>query len=442
MDKHVSTNMEINEERNRAVNREVNRTGSEGVYDSMKPDSGENRNSGANYPMGGSSGHEKKEKMKIGKKSFVALMIVIFMLGAGAGLGVSNLSMLRSSTQDTEQSVNARDKKLEELYSIINRMYYKEPNQKDMEEGIYKGLFLGLGDKYSSYMTKEEYQSYETSVTGQFEGIGITFQENKKGEYVIISTVKGSPAEKAGFKPKDVILKVDGKEYDNVDKMAAAIKGRKGTQVKLTIKRKDKEKTISVIRDEIVMETVEHKMLDKKTGYIKIISFESNTARDYEKAFEDLEKKNMKSFILDLRDNGGGLVDQAVDITDTLLSKSVITYMEDRNGKRDYYRSDESCTQLPYVILVNENTASASEIMTAAVKDKGKGKIVGQKTYGKGVVQVSNSLPDGSGYKITVMQYFSPNGNRINNKGVTPDYKVKGKKQQLERAEKLLKNAK
>ena len=406
------------------------RSGSNG-YD------GDSGNSG--NPGGGRN--IKKEKMKMGKKSFVALMLVIFLLGAGTGLGISNLSMLRSPTQDGNQSVSARDEKLEQLYDIINKMYYKEPDQKDMEEGIYKGLFLGLGDKYSSYMTKEEYQSYETSVTGQFEGIGITFQENKNGEYVIISTVKGSPAEKAGFKPKDVILKVDGKEYDNVDKMAAAIKGRKGTQVKLTIKRNDKEKTIPVIRDEIVMETVEHKMLDKSTGYIRIMSFEGNTARDYEKAFEDLEKKKMKSFILDLRDNGGGLVDQAVRITDTLLSKSVITYMEDRTGKREYYRSDEACTQLPYVILVNGNTASASEIMTAAVKDKGRGRIVGQKTYGKGVVQVSNSLPDGSGYKLTVMQYFSPNGNKINNKGVAPDYKVKGNKKQLEKARGLLKKA-
>lgn len=378
--------------------------------------------------------------MKISKVSLIVIIVMVFALGAGAGFGAGRMtSGDQAQVEDDQGSSGDRYKKLDELYGIIEKQYYEDPDEKELEEGMAKGLFAGLGDKYSGYMTKEEYRSYEDSVMGEFEGIGITFQENKKGERVIISTVKGSPAQKAGLKKNDIILKVDGKEYDNVDKMAAAIKGKGGTKVKLLIKRGDKEKTYEITRAQIVMDTVESKMMDGKIGYIKIMSFENHTETDYQEAFSKLESKGMKGFIIDLRDNGGGLIDPAIKIADTLLDKCTITYLEDRAGKKDYYNSDESHTDLPYVILVNGNTASASEIVTAAIKDKGKGTIVGTKTYGKGVVQISDELSDGSGYKLTVMQYFSPLGKQINKKGVVPDVKVKGGKQQLNKAVELLK---
>jgi carboxyl-terminal processing protease len=221
--------------------------------------------------------------------------------------------------------------------------------------------------------------------------------------------------------------------------MAADIRGKDGTKVKLTIKHDGKEKTLEITRGKIVIDTVEGKMLKDKIGYIQINSFEKNTEKDYRNTFDSLEKKNMKGLIIDLRDNGGGLIEKAINIADTLMGKSVITYLEDRAGKREYFDSDEDQIDIPYVILVNGNTASASEILTAAVKDKGQGKIVGTKTYGKGVVQISGEISDGSGYKLTVAQYFSPDGKTINKKGVKPYYKVKGKKKQLEKAIELLK---
>lgn len=387
--------------------------------------------------------------MKISKGRFIAIVLIVFVIGAGAGFGIrpviSDITGITGSNDSSDSksgnSISEEDryKKLNEAYEIIEKEYYQDPDEKKMEDGMLKGLFAGLGDKYSGYMTKSEYNTYEDSVVGEFEGIGITFQENKKGDRVIISTVKGAPAEKAGLKKNDIILKVDGKEYDDVDKMAMAIKGQKGTKVKLLIKRGDKEKTYEIVRDNIVMDTVESKMLDDKIGYIKISSFESHTEEDYKEAYSDLEKKGMRAFIIDLRDNGGGLVNSATEIADTLLDSCVITYLEDRQGKRDYYRSDQAHTTLPYVILVNGYTASASEIMTAAVKDKGQGKIVGQNTYGKGVVQTWNKFSDGSGYKLTVMQYYSPDGHTINKKGVKPDYVVKGSKAQMNKAIDLLK---
>ncbi|MBQ9179900.1 MAG: S41 family peptidase [Firmicutes bacterium] len=376
--------------------------------------------------------------MKIRKTSAVIIALLIFVLGAATGLGISNAIMPGSSISSVSGDQGRYDK-VNELWGIIEKNYYIEPNEEDMKDGLARGLFIGLGDKYSAYMTKEEYEAYETSVTGEFDGIGVTFQMNKDGEFEVISTVKNSPAEKAGVKKGDIITKVDGKEYDDADKIGAAMRGKRGTKVKVTYERDGKENTVSITRAHIVTETVTSKMLGDNIGYIKISAFEEKTDADFESALSEMESKAARGVIIDLRDNGGGLVKSGVNIADKLLGKCVVTYMEDRKGDKEYYRSDSDCTQLPYVLLVNGNTASASEILSAAVKDKGRGKIVGTQTYGKGVVQVSGKLSDGSGYRLTIMQYFSPNGKAIHEKGVKPDYVVKGKDAQLKKAEELIK---
>ena len=376
--------------------------------------------------------------MKIRKTSAAIIALLIFALGAATGLGISNAIMPAGSISSVSSNQGRYDK-VNELWDIIEKNYYIEPNEENMKEGLAKGVFIGLGDKYSAYMTKDEYESYETSVTGEFDGIGVTFQMNKDGEFEVISTVKNSPAEKAGVKKGDIITKVDGKEYDDADKIGAAMRGKRGTTVKVTYERDGKENTVTLTRAHIVTETVTSKVLDDNIGYIKISSFEEKTDADFESALSEMESKAVKGVIIDLRDNGGGLVKSGVNIADKLLGKCVITYMEDRKGDKEYYRSNSDCTQLPYVLLVNGNTASASEILSAAVKDKGRGKIVGTQTYGKGVVQVSGRLSDGSGYRLTIMQYFSPNGNAIHEKGIKPDYVVKGKDAQLKKAEELIK---
>ena len=383
--------------------------------------------------------------MKIQKKGLIALLLIVFVSGGLLGAGIGRLTddgygKVSISKEEYKEIKEYKDKyaKVDELWDHIQKEAYDEPKDEDMIDGLCRGLFAGLGDRYSAYMTKDEYEAYETSITGSFEGVGITFAADDTGAFAVIGTVEGSPAQKAGIKEGDIITKVDGKTYDNADAAAAAIRGKKGTKVKITVERDGKEKVYELTRDVIVNQSAESKVLDGNIGYIKLTEFDEHTDEDFEKALDELEKKNVKGFILDLRNNGGGLVDSSVNIADNLLGKGVVTYMEDRAGHKEYFKSDEDKTRLPYVILVNGSSASASEILTAAVKDFGQGKIVGTKTFGKGVVQITQKLSDGSAYKLTVMQYFSPDGNVINGKGIEPDYVVKGKTKQLEKAKELL----
>ena len=383
--------------------------------------------------------------MKIQKKGLIALLLIVFVSGGLLGAGIGRLTddgygKVSISKEEYKEIKEYKDKyaKVDELWDHIQKEAYDEPKDEDMIDGLCRGLFAGLGDRYSAYMTKDEYEAYETSITGSFEGVGITFAADDTGAFAVIGTVEGSPAQKAGIKEGDIITKVDGKTYDNADAAAAAIRGKKGTKVKITVERDGKEKVYELTRDVIVNQSAESKVLDGNIGYIKLTEFDEHTDEDFEKALDELEKKNVKGFILDLRNNGGGLVDSSVNIADNLLGKGVVTYMEDRAGHKEYFKSDEDKTRLPYVVLVNGSSASASEILTAAVKDFGQGKIVGTKTFGKGVVQITQKLSDGSAYKLTVMQYFSPDGNVINGKGIEPDYVVKGKTKQLEKAKELL----
>ena len=370
------------------------------------------------------------------KKGLIALLLIVFVSGGLLGAGLGRLTddgygKVTISKEEYKEIKEYKDKyaKVDELWDHIQKEAYDEPKDEDMIDGLCRGLFAGLGDRYSAYMTKDEYEAYETSITGSFEGVGITFAADDTGAFAVIGTVEGSPAQKAGIKEGDIITKVDVKTYDNADAAAAAIRGKKGTKVKITVERDGKEKVYELTRDVIDNQSAESKVLDGNIGYIKLTEFDEHTDEDFEKALDELEKKNVKGFILDLRNNGGGLVDSSVNIADNLLGKGVVTYMEDRAGHKEYFKSD---------VLVNGSSASASEILTAAVKDFGQGKIVGTKTFGKGVVQVTQKLSDGSAYKLTVMQYFSPDGNVINGKGIEPDYVVKGKTKQLEKAKELL----
>ncbi len=287
-------------------------------------------------------------------------------------------------------------------------------------------------------MTKEEYESWMATTLGESQGIGVTFNENDKGEFVILSTNPGSPAEKNGMKAGDIITKVDGKTFENADTIGAAMRGEAGTEVKITYVRDGKESVVTLVRAKIVTQSVSSKMLDGDIGYIKISAFEEATAKDFETALADIEVKTPKGLIIDIRDNGGGLVNSGTQIADHLIGKGTITYLQDRNGEKQYIDSDSDRTNIPYILLVNENSASTSEILAAAVKDNGPGKIVGVTTYGKGVVQSTTKLEDGSAYKLTIMQYFSPKGNAIHDKGVKPDYEVKGEDAQLNKAIELL----
>ena len=380
------------------------------------------------------------------KEKFIAILVAAFLVGgavtAGGCLAVCKgalgyVSVSKSEYDEMKDTYN-RFAKLEQLYETIDGSYYKDVDEIELVDGACKGLVEGLGDPYSSYMTEDEYENWKSSATGEYSGIGVTFSQDKNGNYVVVGVTKDSPAEKAGLKSGDYITKVDGKTYDDMDVMAKAIRGEAGTKVKLNYVRDGEEKEISITRGKIVEKSVEYKMLDGNIGYIKLSSFISSSADDFSEALKALEDKGAKGLILDLRDNGGGLVEQCIDIADEFLDEGVVTYVEDKNGKKQEYKATDGKTELTTVVLVNGNSASCSEILAGALKDNGC-KLVGETTFGKGVIQSTAELDDGSALKLTIMQYFSPKGNAIQDKGITPDYEVKNSEnsstdKQLEKA--------
>lgn len=379
--------------------------------------------------------------MQMKKTNFAMLLAAVFLAGCAAALAIMFLAGNGAfgSTVAVEKDqyryyrqLDDRYSKLNQIYDDITANYYKEPDEKDLETGMYKGLMAGLGDVYSGYMTAEEFRSWSDTTLGEFEGIGINFSINTKGEFVILGTIPGTPAEKAGLQAGDLILAVDGKVYADMETVSAALKGKAGTKVRVTYDRDGKEREVTIKRAKIISQTVESKMLENRIGYMALSSFEEHTAEDFKKQLADLQKKGAKSLIIDLRDNGGGLVDSGTEIADVFLGEGTITYLQNRKGQKQYIKSDADKIQVPCVFLVNENTASTSEILAAAVKDDGTNPLVGTTTFGKGIVQSTQQRQDGSAVKLTTMQYFSPKGNAIHEKGVKPDYVVKNSKQSKE----------
>ena len=264
------------------------------------------------------------------------------------------------------------------------------------------------------------------STTGEYQGIGVTIAPDDRGLINVVSPIDGSPAEKAGIKSGDKIISVGDQVYDgsSIDQAAAAMRGKPGTKVDLIIIRGQQELKFTITRANIIMHTVRSEVLEGDIGYIRISSFEEKTARDFKEHLRNLELKGVKGFILDLRDNGGGLVEVSIEVADALLEEGIVTYTEDRKGKKEYYKSKPGRTNLPYVVLVNGGTASASEIVTGAIKDHKGGVVVGTTTYGKGIIQSIEQLSNGDAIKLTIMQYFSPDGNIIHKVGIKPDIEV------------------
>jgi carboxyl-terminal processing protease len=370
--------------------------------------------------------------MTMKKRTFALILCLTLLVGGGlmyGGLQIAllfNVGNVQVSVSEYEnlKYINHKYAKLEQLYQTIETNFYQDVDADALEIGIYKGLLSGLDDVYSSYMTKDEYEAWKASALGEFEGIGITFAQDDSGEFVILNTITGSPAQKAGLLAGDLILKVDGKEYTDLETLGTAIRGDAGSKVDLTYQRNNNEYTVSLIRAKIVTESVSYELRNDSIGYIKITGFEEKTSEDFTAALRDLEVKGAKGLIIDLRNNGGGLVDSGIKIADQLIGKGTITYLQDRNGKKEYYDSDAQKTSLPYVVLVNEGTASTSEIVAAAIKDSDDGQLIGITTFGKGVVQSTSQLPDGDAIKLTIKQYFSPLGTTIHKIGVTPDFIV------------------
>lgn len=318
---------------------------------------------------------------------------------------------------------------IEKYKTIIDKYYLGEVDEEKLKEGAIKGYIEGLDDPYTEYISKDEMENYIQDTMGNYVGIGIYMvKDNKTNKVEVLSPIKNSPAEKVGILPGDLIISVDGKEYnaDEMTEMSNNIKGKEGTEVNLKILRDTETKEFTVKRENIKLNPVDGKVLKNNIGYISFTSFDETTADDFKAKYEELKKQNIKSLIIDLRNNGGGLVDQALKIADYIVDKgSVVLYEVDKNGKEEVKKSENApIINMPIVILTNENTASASEILSGALKDLGKAKIVGKKTYGKGVIQQILTLKDGSGIKITTEEYQTPNRNKINKVGIEPDETV------------------
>ena len=316
--------------------------------------------------------------------------------------------------------------KLNYLEELIDEEYLDEKDESSLREGLYAGLLAGLKDPYSTYYTAEQYKELNTSNEGSYVGIGAVLQKDDTGGAKIIQLYEGGPGEQAGLKKGDVIKAVDGADVTDKETsdIASMVRDSEKASVMLTIQRENEEKTRDVkveIRD-VEIQTVSHEMLSEDTGYIRISEFSEVTSEQYKKAFADLKDQGMKKLVVDLRDNPGGLLTAVCGVLRQILPEGLIVYTEDKNGKREEETCDgKSELDMPLAVLVNGNSASASEIFAGAVKDYGIGTIVGTTTYGKGVVQTIQPLTDGSAVKITIAKYFTPKGNDINKKGITPD---------------------
>ena len=345
------------------------------------------------------------------------------------GLASCNLNF-NGSKKEPQAISNETEKKLKVLEQLIDQNYLGEVDEEELQSGIYEGYISGLEDPYSVYYDEEATKSLMESTSGEYDGVGAVMTQNRETGVITFSQVyENSPAEKAGIKDGDILYKVEGSDVSGRDlsEVVGDIKGEHGTEVTLTVLRGSdaEEMTFTAVRETIEYPTVTSRMLEDNLGYLRILEFDDVTYTQYKEAYEDLESQGMEGLIVDLRSNPGGGLTTVCDILDEILPEGLIVYMEDKDGKRREEVSDEEHKlEIPMTVLVNENSASASEIFAGAVQDYGIGKIVGKKTYGKGVVQQIFDLKDGTCVKLTISEYFTPKGRSINEKGIIPDVEV------------------
>ena len=322
-------------------------------------------------------------------------------------------------------------KTISSIRSIIDKYYMGEIDEEKLREGAIAGYVDGLGDEYSEYITKSEYENFSANVMGNYVGIGIYMAVYKDtNEVLVVSPIKNSPAEKAGILSGDIIKKVNGVEYkgaEGLEEAAAKIKGEAGTTVNLEISRDGKILTFDITREKVIMNPVASEVLENNIGYIQVTSFDEDCSKEFKKKYEELAAKGIKSLIIDLRNNGGGIVQEALTMADYIVPKDkklMITINKKENEEEKIAKADP-IINMPIIVLINENSASASEIFVGALKDNELARTVGIKTYGKGVIQEVLKLTDGSALKLTIEEYYTPNHNKINKVGITPDEEVK-----------------
>ncbi len=348
---------------------------------------------------------------KIKFKSVIALVLALLMLTTPV------------LAQDNTSNPLA---KLENLITIIQTYYYKDIKVSDLIAGAIKGMF-GTLDKHSTYFTPEEFKEFNNDILGEFAGLGIYIE--KVDDYIqVIAPIEDTPAYRAGIKPGDTIMYVDGKDIKGyaTEQAAAMMKGEPGTKVTIGIKREGISNIIylELTRELIKINPVEYEIKPDNIGYIKISQFNGHVYENLVKALAEFKSKNVKGIVIDVRNNGGGLLDEVVNVCKLLIPKGPIVSIKYKNKPQETFSSELPKAPYKIVMLVNEGSASASEIMAAAIKESGAGKLVGTKTYGKGTVQSILNLTDGSGMKITVANYLTPKGFILDGIGILPDFEV------------------
>ncbi|WP_326910516.1 S41 family peptidase [Sedimentibacter sp. MB31-C6] len=370
------------------------------------------------------------------KKYFITIIVVVFVtafltvsLGNVFLVEVGQKVVLPKETYSVLKDMYDKFAKQNSLMEFAKKEFLYEADEEAMLEGALKGTLIALGDPYTQYMTKEEYGALLQDTEGSYEGIGVYITASDDNKIMIVSPIEDTPAEKAGLKTGDKIIKINGTEYsaDKIDQAVSIMKGLPGTSVTLTIQRtkengKHETTDIVVNREKIRIKTIKPSMLEDNIGYIRITTFDMQTAKDFNAAYETLKGQGMKALVIDLRFNPGGIINATVDITDEFLGEGIITYTKTKSGDIEYYKSDKSADDIPIVLLINEGSASASEIMAGAMKDTQRATLIGTKTFGKGIVQrVQGFGSEGEGLKMTVSEYFTPNGVNIHGIGIEPD---------------------
>jgi peptidase, S41 family len=381
---------------------------------------------------------EERAKRRRGRLNgivcFIAGMIVSFVLvyvgfvialnngGFTSGLAATNVSKLDYRKIEEKTSL---------LQSIIDKYFLFDEDMTKVEDGIYAGMMNGLDDPYTVYYTKEEYKALNEDTEGKYSGIGATVSQNPKSKIItIVNVFDNSPAKEGGLLAGDIIYKIDGEEVTGTDLdvlVKTKIRGVEGSSFTMTVIRGDDRKQIdlNLTRRSIEIQTVTSKMLNDGIGYVAVSQFDALTSAQFKSNIESLKSQGMKKLIVDLRGNPGGLLDQVVDMLDYILPEGLVLYTEDKNGnKEEYYAKNPDELKIPMAVLVNENSASASEVFTATFKDFKWGKVVGKTTFGKGIVQNVLPLGDGTAVKITTQHYYPPSGYDLHKVGIKPDVDV------------------
>ncbi|MFE8702071.1 S41 family peptidase [Cytobacillus sp. FJAT-54145] len=361
-------------------------------------------------------------------KKFHFVMLLFFIVFLSAGITTFALAF----GDEQAVTVGTERREFDKLYSAFDTLkesYFKEVDQDTLINGAINGMIDSLEDPYSDYMNQEEASSFHESISSSFEGIGAEIQE-QDGYIIIVSPLKGSPAEKAGLKPNDKVLYVDGKSIQGMSSTEAVmlIRGEKGTEVKLVIQRPGitEPLDITIVRDTIPIETVYGEMLEDGIAKVQITAFSENTSKELITVLNDLQKQGMKGLVLDLRQNPGGLLDQAINISSLFVPKGEVLFkVQDREGNTQVMASkNEKNPDIPLVVVIDKGSASASEILAAAVSESADVPLVGENSFGKGTVQRAQDFSDGSNMKYTTDKWLTPNDNWIHEKGIKPDHEV------------------